>query len=64
MYRSIEERQEVEYSAQGGVKITRYLDTYPFPYYVVLRDVQVREGAMRRRDGRLNDWLYAFIMSM
>jgi midasin len=43
---SIEQRQEVEYSAQGGVRIARYLDSYPFPYYVVLRDVQALPEVM------------------
>ena len=44
--KSIEERQEVEYSAAGGVKLSRYLDSYPFPYYVVLRDVQALPEVM------------------
>jgi midasin len=44
--KSIEERQEVEYSATGGVKLSRYLDSYPFPYYVVLRDVQALPEVM------------------
>ena len=43
---SIEQRQEVEYSAQGGVRIARYLDSYPFPYYVVLRGVQALPEVM------------------
>jgi midasin len=37
---SILDRQEVEYGA-AGVRINRYLDTYPFPYYIVLQDVHV-----------------------
>jgi midasin len=44
--RSIEERQEVEYSATGGVRLSKYLDSYPFPYYVVLRDVQALPEVM------------------
>lgn len=37
---SILDRQEVEYGA-AGVRINRYLDSYPFPYYIVLQDVHV-----------------------
>jgi midasin (ATPase involved in ribosome maturation) len=32
--------QIVAFDAQGGVAISPYLDGYPFPCYVVLRDVR------------------------
>ena len=37
---SILEMQIVAFDAQGGVAISPYLDGYPFPCYVVLRDVR------------------------
>ena len=35
---SILDMQSVSY--EGGLKITRYMDSFPFPYYVVLQDLQ------------------------
>ena len=37
---SILEMRSVAFDAQGGVAISPYLDGYPFPCYVVLRDVR------------------------
>jgi len=42
---SIVDRQEVEYGT-SGVKINRYLDSYPFPYYIVLDNVEVLPEVM------------------
>lgn len=46
---SILSMQTVEYKNVGGnmqLEMTRYLDTFPFEYYVVLRDVEALPGVL------------------
>jgi midasin len=37
---SLMDMQSVSFGAGGKPVFTRYLDAFPFPYYVVLRDIQ------------------------
>ncbi|ALC40740.1 CG13185 [Drosophila busckii] len=49
---SILDVQHVEVNADGSVKINNYLDSFPFPYYVIVRDLNqlplVLSEAMRQ----------------
>lgn len=54
---SILSMQTVEYKNVGGemqLEMTRYLDTFPFEYYVVLRDVEALPGVL---SDTLRQWM-------